>query len=212
MRGLVLCLLLFIAVPALALLPSPYIGGNVQVNSPTGNFSKTDIADEQGGAKTGMGGEIDLGITGGGGSIYAGYRFGKHSAEATYETPGGPAKIEGDWNINRWVLGARWHILGSTPIPIVPTVGGGVTLGKTESTAKGSAGGQTYDAAETSSNKMGWFLEAGALLKPPGPFSVIGDIQYHSFDAEFNSDVYDGTVKVSFFTFQLGLRYAFLPI
>ena len=209
MRLLVIPLLLFVAIPAFALLPSPYLGANLQVNSPTGDFRKTDIVDEEGGAKTGMGGEIDVGITGGGGSVYAGFRFGKHTAEADYADT---LSVNGDWKINRWVIGGRWHILGSTPLPLVPTVGGGVTIGKTKTDVSGSSGSVTRSADAVSKSSLGWFLELGALLKPPGPLSVIGDIQYHSFDADYESQIYNGKVNVSFFTFQLGLRYAILPI
>ena len=208
MRTLIILVVICVAVSAFAIVPSPYIGANVQVNSPTGKFRQTDIVDEEGGAKTGLGGELDIGLTSGGGSIYAGYRFGKHSAEASYDT----LRASGDWNINRWVIGARWHILGSTPLPIVPTVGGGVTVGKTKVSAQAASGSQSIDESKTSKSSIGWFLEAGGLLKPPGPLSVIADIQYHSFDAEYESQLYDGKVKVAFFTFQLGARFTILPL
>ena len=209
MRYLVILLLLVVALPAFAILPSPYLGANLQVNSPTGDFRKTDIVNEEGGAKTGLGGEIDLGITGGGGSVYAGFRFGKHTSKGDV---GDSLSVTGDWKINRWVLGGRWHILGSTPLPIVPTVGGGVTIGKTQASASGSAGSVSTSADEVSKSSIGWFLELGALLKPPGPLSVIGNIQYHSFDADYRSQLYDGKVNISFFTFQLGLRYSIIPL
>lgn len=206
---LVLFVAASIAAPALALLPSPYIGANLQINSPTGDFRKTDIVNKEGGAKTGLGGELDLGITGGVGSIYAGYRFGKHTAEASYADT---LKLSGDWNINRWVIGARYHILGSTPLPIVPTLGGGVTIGKTKVSAKASSGSQSIDESETSKNSVGWFLEVGGLFKPPGPLSVIADVQYHSFDADYQSQLYNGKVKIAFFTFQVGARFSIMPL
>ncbi len=212
MRYGLIVLLLVIAVPALALMPSPYIGANLQVNSPTGDFSKTDIANDGAGAKTGLGGEVDVGITSGSGSIYAGYRFGKHSADAKYDVAGQSTKISGDWSINRAVIGLRWHILGSTPLPLVPTVGGGVTIGKTKTSLSGTSGDQSYNTDESSKTSVGWFLELGGLLKPPGPLSIIGDIQYHSFDADYQSQLYNGKVNISFFTFQLGARFALSAI
>ena len=196
----------------LAFMPSPYIGANLQVNSPTGDFSKTDIANDGAGAKTGLGGEVDVGITSGSGSIYAGYRFGKHSADAKYDVAGQSTKISGDWSINRAVIGLRWHILGSTPLPLVPTVGGGVTIGKTKTSLSGTSGDQSYNTDESSKTSVGWFLELGGLLKPPGPLSIIGDIQYHSFDADYQSQLYNGKVNISFFTFQLGARFALSAI
>lgn len=206
---IILLIVLCVTLPAMALLPSPYIGANLQINSPTGDFRKTDIVNEERGAKTGLGGELDLGITGGGGSIYAGYRFGKHNSEATYNDT---LKVSGDWKINRWVIGARYHILGSTPLPIVPTLGGGVTIGKTKVSATASSPGQSVSEEETSKNSVGWFLEVGGLFKPPGPLSVIADIQYHSFDADYQSQLYNGKVKIAFFTFQVGARFSIMPL
>lgn len=208
---LVLLLAACLAAPALALLPSPYIGGNLQINSPTGKFSQTDVVDKEGGAKTGLGGELDLGISASAGELYAGYRFGKHDVKASYNLPGQTGVgYEGDWKLNRFVFGARWHLLSI--LPVSPTIGGGVTLGKTELNIDASAAGTTaQDVAQTSSNKMGWFLEAGAVVQIPGvPLSAVGDIQYHQFNAKFDTPVYDGDVNISFFTFQAGLRYHFI--
>jgi opacity protein-like surface antigen len=210
---LVLLVAVCLAAPALAILPSPFIGGNLQVNSPTGKFSQTDIVNKEGGAKTGVGGELDLGISAGTGELYAGYRFGKNNAKATYTPPVGPSvTAEGDWKLNRFVIGARWHLFGS--LPITPTIGGGITLGKTELNIDAAAADTTVqNVAQTSSNKMGWFLEAGGLLHiPTVPVSVLGDIQYHRFNAKFDTPTFNGAYDISFFTFQLGLQYSFIPI
>jgi hypothetical protein len=43
-----------------------------------------------------------------------------------------------------------------------------------------------------------------------GNLSLIGDLQYHSFDADYSSSLYDGKVKVSFFTLQVGARLALM--
>jgi opacity protein-like surface antigen len=191
------------ALPALALGPSPYIGANLQVNSPTGNFSKTDIIDKDGGAKTGLGGEFDVGIAGERGSIYAGYRFSKHNAKASAADT---VKLDGDWNINRWVIGARYNLLGA--LPITPTIGAGLTFGKTKLSGTSSAGVLSRSADATSKTSTGWFLELGGILNPAGPLSILGDIQYHSFDANFGSQLYDGKINVAFFTFQVGATFA----
>ena len=208
---LVLLMAVCLAAPALAILPSPYIGANLQVNSPTGKFSQTDVADKEGGAKTGTGGELDLGISASAGELYAGYRFGKLNVKASYDLPGQTSVgYEGEWKLNRFVIGARAHLFGS--LPLSPTIGGGITLGKTELNIDAAAADTTaQDVAQTSSNKMGWFVEAGAVLQIPGvPLSVVGDVQFHQFDAEFDTPVYDGNVKISFFTFQAGLRFHFI--
>lgn len=211
MRVFVLCMVaIAVAAPAFALLPAPYIGANLQVNSPTGKWKETDIVDEEGGAKTGLGGEIDLGITAGPGSLYAGYRFGQHSVKARYEAGDQSGTYEGDWRLNRFVLGARWHLLGS--LPLSPTLGGGLTIGKTELDADAVIGGTPRSVAQ-SSNKTGWFAEVGAILRIPAlPLSAVADIQYHRFAAEFDTDAFNGTFDIAFFTFQAGLQYAFLPM
>jgi hypothetical protein len=211
-KTILIIILIAVATPVLALGPSPYIGANLQVNSPTGDFNKTDVANDGAGAKTGVGGEVDVGLTGANGSLYAGYRFAKHSTNAKYTVGSETGKVSGDWNINRAVIGLRWHIFGSTPLPVVPTVGGGITIGKTKAAVNGSIGGSDYSTDESSQTSLGWFLELGGLLKPPGPFSIIGDVQYHSFDADFKSQLYDGKVNIAFFTFQLGARYALSPL
>jgi opacity protein-like surface antigen len=204
-------LLLITAIPALAIGPSPYVGVNLQSNSPTGDFKRSDFSNEEGGAKSALGGEVDFGVTGGMASAYVGYRFGKFDANTQAEIPGvGTIEAEGEWKVNRWVLGARWHLFGALPSPINPTIGGGVTIGKTTASAGGSSGGISYETDEDSKASVGWFLEGGAILKLVGNMSLIGDLQYHRFDAEYDTDIYDGTVQVSFFTLQLGARFALM--
>lgn len=206
MRATFCILLGLCTVPAFALVPKPYIGGTLQVNSPTGSFSGSDILHEEGGAKTGIGGEIDVGITGRVGSAYVGYRFGKHKAEAEFLQDITPVKADGDWKINRVVLGARWHLLGSLPTPVLPTLGGGVTIGKTTAAVGGEAGGTRVETAKDSKSSVGYFVEGGVIVRGPGNLSLIGGLQYHSFDADYSSDLYNGKVKIAFFTFQAGVR------
>jgi opacity protein-like surface antigen len=206
---LVLLIAACLAAPALAILPSPFIGGNLQVNSPTGKFSQTDFVNKEGGAKTGLGGEFDVGIGSDMGELYAGYRFGKNNVKSTYTPPVGPSvTAEGEWNLNRFVIGVRAHLFGS--LPITPTVGGGITLGKTKLSGDVSSN-VAQSSSETSSNKMGWFLEGGGLIHfPSAPLSILADIQYHRFNAEFATPLFDVTYDISFFTFQLGLQYSFI--
>jgi hypothetical protein len=207
----ILIFFLLFALPALALVPKPYIGASIQSNSPTGDFAGEDLASKEGGAKSGMGGEVDLGISGGMASAYIGYRFGKFDASSSATIPGvGEVKATGEWEVNRWVIGARWHLLGSLPTPIFPTLGGGVTIGKTTAGVGGSTGGETLSIKEDSKSSVGWFLEGGAVVRLIGNMSLIGDVQYHRFDADYSSDLYDGKIKVSFFTLQLGARLALM--
>lgn len=210
MRTALVPAILLCNISAFALVPKPYLGGTLQVNSPTGDFSGTNILSEQGGAKTGVGGEIDAGITASRVSAYVGYRFGRHQAEAEFLQDITPVKADGDWKINRFVLGARWHLFGSLPTPVVPTLGGGVTIGKTTAEVGGESGGVRYETAKDSKSSVGYFIEGGAIVRLPGNLSLLGGLQYHSFDADYSSGLYNGKVKISFFTFQAGVRVALL--
>ena len=199
-------LLLFVAIPAVAATPpAPYLGLNLHVNSPTADFAKTDLVDKEAGARTGFGGEADFGIDSGPGSVYIGYSWGRHDADAR-----GQDREINDWTVSRGVLGARLHIFGTTEFPIMPIIGGGATLGNSRYTARVSDdGGITYeDRKQTSENSIGWFLEGGAILRSTGPLSVLGSLQYHNFNAEFKPVLDVDRVKVSYVKFQLGLRYS----
>jgi hypothetical protein len=110
------------------------------------------------------------------------------------------------WKLDRGVIGVRWHILGGKPFPIVPTLGGGITFGTPKVDLKNTANNTTV--TESAKSSLGWFLEAGALLRPPGPLSVIANIQYHSFDSKFNVSNL-GNFKIAFVTIQAGIRYSF---
>ena len=37
--------------------------------------------------------------------------------------------------------------------------------------------------------------------------NFIGQFQYHEFDASFDTDLWDGTMHISFYTVQLGIAY-----
>jgi hypothetical protein len=193
------------AIPAMAAKsPAPYLGLNLHVNSPTADFANTDLVDKQAGARTGWGGEADLGIDSRPGSVYVGYSWGRHDADAR-----GQDRNINDWTVSRGILGARLHIFGTTESPIVPIVGGGATIGNSRYTARVSDdGGITYvDRKQTSENSIGWFLEGGAILRSSGPLSVLGSLQYHNFNADFKPVLDIDRVKVSYVTFQLGIRY-----
>jgi hypothetical protein len=198
-------ILSILCVPAFAVLPEVYLSGSLQVNAPSGDFAKKNLLNNQGGAKLGTGGEIDLGLSADIGSAYIGYRFGQLDAKT--DTTSAIREKADNWKLDRAVIGVRWHILGSKPLPIVPTLGGGLTFG----TPKLSLENALTKASSTTSAKssLGWFIEAGALLRPPGPLSVIANIQYHSYDSKFDSANMNGTFKIAYVTIQAGVRYAF---
>jgi hypothetical protein len=193
--------------PLLAGAAGPYIGGSLQVNNPTGDFSGDEFEEEQGGARSAVGGEIDVGIRAASVSAYIGYRTGKHKAEGRYETPFGDFAVDGTWTMDRWVAGARFHLL---PLPLSPFAGGGITIGKTNAETDGEFQGVVYTASEESKSSTGWFLEGGAILQVGKQLGLIGSIQYHQFDAEFENDFYDGKVQISFITLNAGLRLSLM--
>jgi hypothetical protein len=205
---LVLCGLA--AAPAFALIPKPYIGGSLQYVNPTGDFSKKDFTSFGGGAKSTLGGEADVGLTNGIGSIYLGYRWNKLDASGDVKVLGNQVgQVSAVWWLDRWTLGLRAHLFPS-PMPITPTVGGGITWGKTDVQAEGRGSAIGLVTSKLSGPSTGWFLEGGVLVYLSKTLSLNGDVQYHQFNAEFKSPVpgiyNNGTVKVSFFTVVAGLR------
>jgi len=205
---LIALVLALAAAPAMAIVPQLYFGLNLQVNAPTEDFSASDITHVQGGAETGFGGEFDVGITGSRGSVYAGYRIGKHDASAAGTFQGDHVTTSGEWEIQRAVIGGRLNLSGSLPTPVAPTLGAGITIGKTKATGSLTGSSAYLGASESSKSSVGWFVEGGVLIRPPGNLSVIGDIQYHVFDAKFETGAGDATLKVSFVTVQVGVRMA----
>jgi hypothetical protein len=211
-RLLILALsLLAFSLSAFALVPKPYIGGSLEFVNPTGDFSKKDFTSFGGGAKTTLGGEADLGLTNSMGSAYLGYRWTKIKASGDVVVNG--AQIGGVnawWWLNRWVLGARWNIFGPTPLPITPTLGAGLTWGKSDLDANGSGAAANLKTSKLSGPSLGWFIEGGAIISLTHSLSLTGDVQYNQFNAEFKSPLpgvyHNGTVKVSYFLVGAGLR------
>ena len=208
--AITLCLLA--TLPAFALGPKLYAGGSLSYINPTGDFSKKDFTGLGGAAKSTVGGEVDLGVTDKSGSFYLGYRWATHKATGQVQVPGTNefAAVNATWWLDRWLLGARWHILGELPIPITPTLGGGLTWGKSDLDAMGKGAAQDLKTSKLAEGSIGWFLEAGGLLYLTKALSLTADLQYHNFNAKYNSPVPgvlpNGTVKISFFTAGAGVR------
>ncbi len=201
------CILLLIsfASVAQAQIPHFYVAGFLQTHHPTDDFGKETVHLDGGNAELGNGTELNVGLMSDFGSTYIGYRWGK------FGTKGIGAL---DWQeVDRWIAGLRWHMLGTLISPIVPLIGAGISAGKSKLGVT-PALEENLDAISKqleSDNGVGWFLEAGVRLRAVGPLSALGSIQYHRFDTTFEdailAEVTDFTV--SFFTTQLGLQFTF---
>jgi hypothetical protein len=190
--------------------PRLYLGLNGHLNNPTGDFAGKDLSMEQGGAKTGLGGELDLGIIGNNGSVYLGYSSGVHSASAAITVAGYDITADGDWTIKQWILGGRLNLLNESQSRLIPYGGAGVSLAT--ATASLDAGG-TWDGRafepisidQTSGTTGGWFLEGGVLWKASPAADLLGAVQYHRFTASFDSDLYNGDADIAYVTFSVGV-------
>lgn len=197
--------LLMVALPALAQVPHFYLAGFLQTYHPTGDFSKETIHLDGGNAELGNGTELNVGLMSDFGSTYIGYRWAKFGTK-------GKAAL--DWqNVDRWIAGIRWHMLGTLRSPIVPVLGVGITVGKSKLGVTPALEENAQDISKQieSDNAVGWFLEAGVRLRAVGPLSALGSIQYHRFDTTFEDAVLTKPTdfSVTFFTTQLGLQYTF---
>jgi hypothetical protein len=206
MRSLALFLIIaLISLPALAFPPDMFVGGSLEINVPTGDFPDKDFIHQGGGAKLGTGGQVDVGFTNDIGSAYLGYRMCQYSAKT--DTNAIMHTRAEKWTVDRAVIGARWHVFGTRPYSITPTLGGGLTLGKPKLDMKDLSTGAT--SSKSAKTSLGYFLEAGALLhEPNSSLSVIANLQYHMYDADFGSGNH-GKFNVSFLSIQAGIRYSF---
>ncbi len=189
---------------SLAVMPHVFIGGNVQWNQPTGDFgdAQDDVEESirQGNASGVMGGQVDLGLTSNMGQIYAGYRI------VDFDERQSNGDVE--WRDNsRALAGVRWFIL---PTPITPTLGGGLSVGQTKGVFKQP--GPVDDLIEelTSPTTVGWFLEGGAAVRlPQTPLGLNAELQYHRYNASFESEYVDIDFSISYLTYQLGAQFNF---
>lgn len=187
-----------------AVAPHLFIGGNAQWNAPTGDFGEAgddvDGTIRHGNAAGILGGQVDLGLTSTAGQAYVGFRivnFDERQANGDVE-----------WKDNsRWLAGIRLNVL---PTPLTPTIGGGLSVGKTKGVFKQP--GPVDDLIEelTSPNTVGWFIEGGAVARlAETPLAVNAGIQYHHYNASFESEFVDIDFSISYLTYQLGAQINF---
>ncbi len=191
---------------AKAQVPHLFLGASAQWNAPTGDFG--EAADDVEGTFNGnaagvMGGEFNIGAVSDNGQLYVGYRI----VDFDERQPDGDV----EWrNNSRWLAGFRWHILGTLATPLTPTVGGGVSVGKTKGVFKQQ--GPVDDLIEelTSDNTWGWFIEGGGSARLPElPLMFNAGVQYHRYTAAFESDNIDVEFKISYLTYLLGAQIYF---
>lgn len=189
---------------SLAVMPRPFIGGNLQWNAPTGDFGEAqdDVEESirQGNASGVVGGQIDLGVGSEMGQIYVGYRI------VDFDERQSNGNVE--WRDNSRVIGGlRWFLL---PTPITPTIGGGLSAGQTKGIFKQP--GPVDDIIEelTSPTTVGWFLEGGAAARlAQTPLGINAGIQYHRYNASFESEFVNVDFSISYLTYQLGAQLSF---
>lgn len=196
--------ILLISLPATAYETRPFLGLNLQLNSPTGDFGDEDLEPGDGGAEAGGGVEVDIGLAARSVSAYFGLRAGSFDIEL----PG--RRGEGEWKVTRLVLGIRGNLSQDPRATVVPTIGAGVTVGRT-----GLEGPFVFDDGEwveierESETSIGWFIEGGVLAHLSEPAALVANVQYHTFEAEFDDRIPDEEFDISFVTIQVGVRIMF---
>jgi hypothetical protein len=197
--------------------PRFFLSPNLHLNIPTGDFSGKDALSEEGGAKIGAGGEADAGVVFGGTAVYVGYLYHFHDASIASSIPfSSSLKASGQWTIRRFVLGVRVPLTKGNDAPMKPMVGVGLTVGKTKAEATLSYEDLATDMDQVTRSSTGWFLEGGILARVSSVADFVGAIQYHEFDADFDSirldtpygrETVSPTFSISFVTIKAGIVY-----
>lgn len=184
-----------------------------------GDFSGTDILNEDGCAKTGFGGELDFGFEANGAQFYAGYQLSLHTAEGKIK--GIPAygipdiTGTGDWKFSRVVLGTR-IMLSNDTTRIRPLIGGGVTIGKSTIDPTLQSGTTTSTFSLSSSTSMGLFFEGGMITRVGPGMDLLALLQYHRFEANMQGDLpaavmggdsYSSAMTVTYLAVRIGVAY-----
>jgi len=184
----------------------PYVGLNLQFNSPTGDFGNEDIGVlGNGAAQTGTGVELDVGMASPQFSAYAGVRGVK------FDTDTHDPNYDAEWTANRFVLGMRGHLFSDRDTNILPTLGGGVTVGQTrlEETFLHPDGGVEV-IKQHSETSIGWFLEGGMLAYLSPQVALNANLQYHNYGAHFDPyPLGSGNFTISHLTLQIGVNVFF---
>jgi len=194
--------ILLTALPALAYHPAtPYLGISLQMNNPAGDFGKDRLAPDgylypgDGAADAGGGVELDFGLANRHMNAYIGIRANKFDVHS-------PDGWEGKWTANRFLIGVRGKLMSDRGSAVVPTIGGGLTLGKT-----GLEGAIPYDPIieRNSDMSFGWFVEGGINARLSDSADLLANLQYHTFEADFHNGPFVDQFDISFVTLQIGV-------
>ncbi|MBL0061470.1 MAG: hypothetical protein IPP40_08315 [bacterium] len=190
---------------AFAFNPHFYVSGTAKWNQPTGDFGNAvdDFTEDirSGNADATLGGEIDAGIVHRYGQAYLGYNMVKFNN-----------KNDGlEWSGNsRMIAGFRWFIIPSLATAVVPTLGGGISVGRDKATIKNPQDNGILEEIEAA-NSFGWFAEAGANFRiRPTHLSIQAGVQYHRYNAEFDNAFTDNAkLSISYMSALVGAAYYF---
>lgn len=200
-----LAVLTLLAGNALAFDPHFYVAASAKWNQPTGDFGNAvdDFTEDirSGNADATLGGEIDAGINHRYGQAYLGYNMVKFDK-----------KSEGlEWSGNsRMILGFRWFIIPQLATAVVPTLGGGISVGRDKAKIKNPQDNGVLEEIEAA-NSFGWFAEAGANFRiRPTHLMFQAGLQYHRYNAEFDNSFTDNAkLSVSYMSALVGAAYHF---
>ena len=188
----------------------PYVGVNLQLAKPIGDFGASDLMQRQGGAELGVGIEADVGVAGDIADFYAGLRSGRHSAESssTVNFFGlGEVRAEGTWTITEWLVGTRLHMRRSLRHAVIPFVGVALTGGRVTADANGTAFDSIFSAKSVSDPVTSLLLEGGILFSFYRFADLVGSLQYQDFNAHFEDPLWNGNVQISYVNIHLGVIY-----
>lgn len=199
-------LVLVISLPAAAYRGQarPYVGLNLQLNNPTGDFGDEELLPGNGAAQPGAGLELDIGMASPQFSAYLGFRGAQYDTDPSPPDP----DYSAEWTTNRLVIGIRGHLLSERGSDILPTLGGGLTVGRTELKETFFDPGGGYIIEQHSETSIGWFLEGGILAYLSPAVALNANLQYHNFPAEFDPVQVGGAgdFTISHVTLQLGVN------
>jgi hypothetical protein len=215
-------LVLTVCAAAIAIPPQPFFGLNLNANMPVEDFSGKDFINEEGGASTGIGGEIDVGLAWPDFAVYAGYMFAVNPAEGASDvvipwphSDSFHADASGDWTFRRVILGARIPL---SQAKVSPVIGAGLSIGTAKFDPTVTIEGESFQLNEVSSTSTGMFFEGGVRVSIDPKAVMLALVQYHKYDATFDLDLPESmfgnqTVSsnftVTYLALRLGVAYQF---
>ncbi len=205
--------LIFIALVGAVVLPAhaadlhPFVSGTFNVNVPTEGFADGNFSRQQGGARPGIGEEVEAGLSSGTFSSYLGYRWEHFDATGHLSLGTDTYHADGVWRIFRWVLGARWRVVDKDGA--VPLIGAGFTWERTDITMRAANTPVPLSTVKMSGPSLGWFAETGVEIPVGKRIDLIGGVQFHHQISPVNSTtpgVLHGQVPISHMTAEAGFR------